>query len=360
MKRLVQICKRTPRALVSVVGWPKPVAALGVRTVRRLIPQSRAGRSNCCAVLIAIGTIGTFLLYSAPHPVGAHLNSAQSHAPRFTMSAPAANAGACYRGDAVAALGGATGSGGSSSGQLEGRIALLLNLAMMDQARQRLEQVDDYTATFFKQERLDGGDLLDPQVMQLKLRHEPFSVYMKWTEGDVGREVLYVDGQYENRMLVKKGGRMGRLLPSLKLDPHGSLAMGEARHPITEVGLLTLTKKILDYRRRDLGIAEGVTCRMTDNERIDNRECYCFAVEYASPQIDPLYRKTITWIDKELGVPICLKNYTWPDEKETAASNPEIDEETLIEFYTYTDIKLDQRLAASAFDQANTEYTFKR
>lgn len=247
-----------------------------------------------------------------------------------------------------------------SSPEMKGRPALELKLSMLEQGRARLEKIGDYTATFIKQERIDGSDLQDVHTIHMKVRHEPFSVYMKWLVGPVGQEVLYVNGQHDNRMLVKKGGRMGKLLPVVKLDPTGTLAMAESRHPVTDAGLLTLTVQIVKYSTRDVELQEGITCRMIRTQ-IHNRRCHCFFVDYASTQVDPLYRKSITYIDEELSIPIYIKNFAWPSESGSAAAgesqNPD---EDLIEYYAYTDIQFDRRLAESEFDHSNKQYSFKR
>jgi hypothetical protein len=80
----------------------------------------------------------------------------------------------------------------------------------------------------------DDDDVQDLQTIQLKLRHKPYGVYMKWLEGgDVGRELLFAEGQYDDKMQVRLGGRKA-VLPVMKLDPNGSLAMKESRHPVLE------------------------------------------------------------------------------------------------------------------------------
>ena len=40
----------------------------------------------------------------------------------------------------------------------------------------------------------------------MKVRHEPFSVYMWFLKPFQGREVLYVDGQNNNEMVVLEAG----------------------------------------------------------------------------------------------------------------------------------------------------------
>ena len=87
-------------------------------------------------------------------------------------------------------------------GTLTGRMALLMNQLLLEKGCRLLDTVPDYTATFSKQEYV-GGSLSDNQVINLKCRHQPFSVYMKWVVGDKGQELLYVDGENDQKMLVK-------------------------------------------------------------------------------------------------------------------------------------------------------------
>jgi hypothetical protein len=183
---------------------------------------------------------------------------------------------------------------------------------------------------------------------------------MKWVEGgDVGQEVLFVEGQYDDAMQVKLGGRLGRL-PTMKVDPHGSAAMSKSRHPITEMGLLQLAEAIAKYRKRDLTLKEGVRWQLLADQKILDQDCHCFVVEYASKEIEPTYRKSITYIDKEHSLPVCVKNFGWPDE-ETPTDDPQaLDEATLIEFYGYKDLRFETRLAAADFDKANSDYRFRR
>ena len=82
-----------------------------------------------------------------------------------------------------------------------------------------------------------------------KIRHEPFSVYMKWLSGDRGRQLIYVDGQNDGKLLVQPGGIKGRLTGVLSLDPSGTLAMSDSRYPIQTAGLLALAKTILEHQK---------------------------------------------------------------------------------------------------------------
>ena len=83
------------------------------------------------------------------------------------------------------------------------------HFARLKSGRERFSRLPGYTATLAKQERI-GSDLLEEITFGIKVRHQPFSVYMKWQSGDeVGKEVLYVDGTNEDQLLVRLGGIEG-------------------------------------------------------------------------------------------------------------------------------------------------------
>jgi hypothetical protein len=239
------------------------------------------------------------------------------------------------------------------------RIALLMNMTLLEQGRRRLAEASDYTCTFFKQERIDG-ELSDGQSIELKLRHKPFSVYMRWLSGDKGREVLYVDGVDENRMTVHPGGWKARFVPALKLDPEGSLAMRESRHSVSMVGLVKLCDEIVGRRKNELERRHPIRCRLIENETVNERACYCFVSIYLDRKISDEYRKSIQYIDKDSLLPVSVKNYAWPDSKQTFANDKALDEATLVEHYAYSELQFNQQLASEDFDRANKAYGFKR
>ncbi len=238
---------------------------------------------------------------------------------------------------------------------LTGRWAMLMQQMILEKGCQTFGQVSDYTATLHKQERL-GSSLGEVQTVQVKLRHAPFSVYMKWLTFDKGRELIYVEGENDGNMLVQPGGWKGRLTGTLALEPTGRMAMSESRHPPSEAGLVRLAETLLSYNRKNLKSNRGWTCEMYDNQKVQGRDCYLFITVYDSSDVSEIYRKSIQYIDKELSLPIVVKNFTW----DSAADPAKIDESSLIESYTWTDIRVDQRLANSDFDETNSEYRFKQ
>lgn len=205
-----------------------------------------------------------------------------------------------------------------------------------------LRSEPDYTARFYRHERVEGK-MQEAEEVDLQVRHEPFSVRMNWE--DVGREVLYVEGENRDRMLVRLGG-FKRIFGHIKLSPTSSTAMSRARYPITEAGLLRLAERILKHRERDLSSPNGVRCRELPGKAVDGRECDVFVVEYDSPKTGDEYSKSMICLDKEWNVPLAVKNWGWPQQGSSRAA---ADEDTLIEDYAFTDIEFDVRLADDDF-----------
>ncbi|QDU80563.1 hypothetical protein Pla110_22940 [Polystyrenella longa] len=248
---------------------------------------------------------------------------------------------------------------GSALSQLktcQGEDAVKLIQSILEEGLENLKQIPDYTTTFIKQERI-AGSMTEPNLINLKIRHEPFSVYMKWLNGDKGRELLYVDGENNGDMVVRVGGVRGRFLPALNLNPLGDLALQESRHPITQIGLANLIRKALEFRERDLNNLDNLNCWINDGVTFDKRDCFEFVVEYQEKRPIHEYRKSVITIEKSLGIPVGVKNFAWEEQVDSVDAN-NLDKSTLIENYAYTNINYTRRLAAAEFDKSNQNYRF--
>lgn len=227
---------------------------------------------------------------------------------------------------------------------------------LLQAGRKFLLECPDYTAVFSKQE-LVGNQLLDMQDIFLKCRHQPFSVYLLWLSGDEGREVLYVDGENEGRMIVHGGGWKARL-PALTISPDSSLAMQESRYPVTRAGLLGTVDMTLSIHQEDLAQDRLSRCEQLEDQEFDGRMCHTYITEYKTAATSPTYRKSIMLIDKEWKVPLYTRNFGWPNPGETATGDA-LDEATLIEHYTFTEVAFRQQLATAEFQTTHEEYQFK-
>ena len=310
-----------------------------LRCVKSLNPQQRA---NATAVAIALATIAFFNLECQPRPAGADTIRLATTKTTLNLTAQKVTP------DAAAE--------NLTPEQLAER-NLAKKLELLQKGIAFLKSTPDYTAQFTKRE-LVGSEMLEEQTMSIKVRHAPFSVYLKWHDYDIGREVMYVDGVNDGQMLVKAGGWKSKL-PALSMAPDSSLAMKEARYPITKAGLLELAVSIISYNSEDLKIKNFSNCQQMEDQVIGERTCACFVLEYKDRDASKEYRKSVTLIDKEWGVPLLIKNFGWPNE-DLALNEETMDEDTLIEHYTYSDVKFRSSLTAADFDHQNEDYGFRR
>lgn len=250
-----------------------------------------------------------------------------------------------------------TDSGAATSDDSEAMATLKRKVALLEQGEKFLAGIDCYTATLAKQEVV-GNELLEEQTIQLKCRQKPFSVYLVWTAGDTGREVIYVEGQNDGKMIAHDGGWKARL-PAFKLEPNCRLAMLDSRYPVTHAGFAALTTMMLDLHREDVAKNSGLAmCRAEEDQTFDGRPCTVFTTEYSSQAASPIYRKSITYIDNEWNLPVHSKHFEWPATgKDADDANP--DDSTLIESYSFTNVEMGCGLSESDFDRRNPEYRFR-
>lgn len=216
-----------------------------------------------------------------------------------------------------------------------------------------IESYNTYTVTFHREERIDG-DMKSQQSIDMKVQHGPhFAVYMKWLTGEKGQQVLYSD-EYDDGCMVVKFGGFRRLLPALRIDPSSSVAMAETRYPVTEAGMAGMIKQILKHREADIKRNGGLSCVRLADKEFDGRNCYCFLMKYDSQDINRTYRKTIMMIDAERHLPVMVRNFTWSADSNLA--DAELDAETLIEDYSFTELEVETDLVAQDFSRDNPAY----
>ncbi len=215
--------------------------------------------------------------------------------------------------------------------------------ALLTQAEERLRKTTGYTATFVQQVR-KGDHLRDADEVRIKVRHEPFSVYMDF--GQKGLQVLYVDGANDGRLLARR--TRGLLQRTLRLEPTSHIAMMTSRQPVTELGLLGLVLqagRTMDACPPDADI----TCEIAPAE-VDGEPVRQYTVTFGSPSVQETYSKCLVCFRTGEPLPVCITCYGW-----TADGAPG----ELIEHYHYRDVRFDAELADLDFDPDNAAYAFR-
>lgn len=219
-----------------------------------------------------------------------------------------------------------------------------------------LEHVHDYRAVFIKQERV-GNHLENEERALIKYRQPrgegesrvPASIYMRFVQprSVAGREVIYVAGQNDNRLVAHEGGLLNVI--AVNLVPTSKLAMRGNRHPITEFGIEKLIRRMLEKGTRDLAHGD---CEVQVDRHIEINGHSGTEIKIIHPRPEAHFDFHIAriLIDDELNVPVGYEGYWWPKQPG--------DEPVLEERYFYTELQLNVGLSDKDFDPANPDYEF--
>lgn len=106
-------------------------------------------------------------------------------------------------------------------------------------------EVRGYTAVLHKHERI-GGQLVPPEVVEVAFREEPHSVRLNWLKGARrAGTVLYVQGENNNKVLVKPAGLLGSMFGIVERGPDSDDARQSGRYPLPEFGIRRGMERIL-------------------------------------------------------------------------------------------------------------------
>lgn len=205
-------------------------------------------------------------------------------------------------------------------------------------------RVQGYTARFVRQEVV--GDALREREEALLKFQRPGRIYLRWIAGSTaGREILFVPGRNDNRMLVREPGFFTGLA-TIVMAPDSARVLEESRHPVTDIGIGRLIDLILDNARRasaagDLTVRDQGTAMGPDGperrvEAVLPRErgkgYYCYRLALA--------------ISTGSGLPVRAVIYDWNDR--------------MVADYAYRELRLNPGLTGADFDATNSEYGFPR
>jgi len=209
-----------------------------------------------------------------------------------------------------------------------------------------IQQVDDYQAVFNKQEVV--GRALVTHSMDIKLRHRPFSVYLHFRNPSAGREVLYVAGRNQGRLLAHGVG-LKSVVGTLALRPESGRAMAETRYPVTEIGMANMAQKIVAQWERERQFRE-IEVKYFPNAKLGKVDCRVVQTRHPRPRREFKFHMTRLYVDKKTGFPVRVEQYGFPLR---AADRP-----PLVEQYTYSQIRPQAGLREYDFDPQNTNYGF--
>lgn len=221
------------------------------------------------------------------------------------------------------------------------------------------DEISHYSCLVIKRERsadrLSGYEYLWMKVRERrqsegKLR-VPFGVYVKFLKpaSVAGREVLYVEGERNGDMLVRKGGALTPYV-TLRIRPEGPQAKRASRYPVTQSGLRYLLEEL---KARMVKETKRGFCEVYEYEgtKFDGRPCRHLVVQYRERHPEVNFHSARVFLDEELGLPVYFAAYDWP--------RAEGEEPRLQEEFLFTKIRLNPGFTEEDFKEENQEYGFR-
>ncbi len=211
--------------------------------------------------------------------------------------------------------------------------------SLMNIVELKYAEVKDYTCKLSKIELIEG-DYVSWNNVIYKHR-KPDNYYMKWTDGMMdGSEIIYAGKKYKNKLTGHLGGILN--IKNFDLDPNSPLVKKMSRHSILESDL----GFTIQLMRRNLQKAKSLGVGKIDyikDMTFNNRRVNLFKAEF--PANKGFYGHSIfIYLDKLLVLPVKFEVYDWQN--------------TLIESYTFSNLKINVGLKEIDFDTKNKSYNY--
>lgn len=214
---------------------------------------------------------------------------------------------------------------------------------LLTKAKDSYANLRDYTAEIHKQVHIHGE--LDIDEHSLIKFQKPFKVYLKWLKGkNDGAELLYVEGQNNDKMIVHKKLIFG-IKKTLELAPDGFWVRKFTKHSIKYAGfagIISISCEQFEAARKNNDIM-AVSC---STEEVNGRPTHkvAFAVSPQGKHNGYYCRSAEEYFDAEHFTPVKVTFWLWENDE--------------VESLTFNNVKLNVGLGDKDFDRKNEEYHF--
>ncbi len=211
---------------------------------------------------------------------------------------------------------------------------------------EKTQAMKGYECVFAKKEVV-GKEMIS-QTMKMKVRQEPFSVYMYFLEPTKGREVIFVEGKNDNKLQVHETG-FASLIGTLSLSPDDPRVMAENRHPITKAGISKLLESVIAQWEEETKFGE-TNVQYFEDAKVGDYKCRVIESSHPQPRKQFPLHMTRLWIEEKSGLAVRVQQFGFPTKKD---QKPPI-----VEDYSFTNIKPEIRLSDRDFDTNNPSYNY--
>lgn len=211
-------------------------------------------------------------------------------------------------------------------------------LAWLHEAKTNYGAVKDYTCNLVSKERVNGK--LSDDIMVMKVRTQPFSVYLKWLQptDKKGQEVVYVQGKNKGKMLVKSP-LLGGLTGWHAIDPTDPRVLQHSRHTILEAGIGNMIDQTIKTWEVDRAGGKAKALPPREAEYNGRR---CIRIEVVRTERGALPYRSVIFLEKVSKMPIRMENYDLPRQGGPADADK-------LEEFSYFNIEFNKGLTEAEF-----------
>jgi hypothetical protein len=212
-----------------------------------------------------------------------------------------------------------------------------------------VEAASDYSAEFVKRDIVNGQ--VHAHTTLLKYRAKPMSAYLKFKVPHAGREVIYVQGKNDGKLLAHETG-LASLIGTISLLPTSTRAMSESKHPITEIGMAKLVIGLIDQWEAEskFGEIEVKYFPQATHTKLGKQKHLVIQAVHPQRRRQFNFHQSRLWIDRKTNLPVRVAHWGFP-------ARPD-DKPPLLEEYTYRNVKLNVGLKDIDFDVKNPKYAY--
>lgn len=198
------------------------------------------------------------------------------------------------------------------------------------------QKYHDYTGRLVKQERL-GGVVGKEQELTFKFRQSPYSVAMAWLRDPVGGDrVLYVQGKYDDKMLVRPLEILRALNPTLEVKPDSPEARKSTLFPVDHFGFKRIMEDVIQTNNQAKQ-AGDFREEPPQSVVVDGKPCIRLVRYLTEKKADYPAYKTVIYIDREYMVPTLIEGTGWGGDND------------FLWRYSFSDLKFDVGLEDADF-----------
>ena len=215
-------------------------------------------------------------------------------------------------------------------------------LRLIAEAQQTYQRVSDYSCLFVKRE-LINSQLQPENVITMRVRTQPFSVYLRWLQPaqSAGQEACYVVGRNNGMMRAHSTGLLGRA-GFVSIAPDDPRSMQASRHAITEAGIGNLIERLARGWQMESQL-NRTQVRIAEYE-YDKKRCTRVETIHADAAGNRItFYRTLVYFDQASHLPIRIENYDWPRTQGDRNGK-------LVESYSFADLRLNVGLRDDTFN----------